>query len=923
MARKRAVTTAATFGDLLRQLRRRAGLTQGQLAKAVGFSVSQISRLEKDDRLPNLDLLIEQFLPALALENEPRLAQQLITLAAEARGEQAPVLASPQSTDDLARVAISDTEISTLPTLPIPLVGRDQDINAIGKRLVEAPGRLLTLIGPPGVGKTQLALAAGHKLSYLFADGVHVITLVNVTTPTQLPLAILAALGQSTAAKKLPERHLVEYLRRKELLLILDNFEQIVDAAPTVATLLAECPTLYILVTSQQPLRLRAEQRFPVAPLTLPAAVELFVQRAQAIDPAYSGDGKQVESITAICRRLDCLPLAIELITPQLELFSPTELLARLQDHHLDLLADGPRDLPAHHKTLRNALHRSYQFLQPAEQQLLRIMGVFAGGCTVEMLEAFLTIQSSHPQQPFAADSFLHLPLDLPTEVKHLPTVAFTRQDMQVPKGKTESRFGNELLPLIQKLMRKSLVQQQNDRLTLLATVRDYAVEQLAANGELAPLAAAHATYFLLFAQRAAAAMQTAEKKPWLEQLSAEHDNLRATLRWAIDTAPSVALDLIIALAEFWDIRGHDYEARDWIEQVLAAHPQQTLARAAVLCVAATFARRQADYDRAEQRINESLAIYRAEPPGVQTVTTAQQNGGLALALRQAGWLAYDRHDKATSIRYFEESLEIQRRLADQREIAETLLALVHLLIHQPEHAATVQAYLAESLAIYRRLAYREGIAHVLQQQGEVYVATGEYTTAATNFREVLTIWRALGAKLHVAWALALVGETAWLQQDLPTAATCFDEAYQLFVELGNKDGCAILLHHQGQVARRQGDLPNATIWYRDSMAMSFTLQNRHMMARCSAGLAAVALAQQESDRAVILLGAAQQLFEQLPPFLAPADEEEYRGYLIQVKTQAGQRATEWKRLWQQGQALTLAELARFAVESPLLPCIQ
>ena len=842
----KAVSTEATFGELLRQLRRRMGMTQGELAECVGFSNAQISRLEQNERLPDLALLAEKFLPALALQDEPRLAQRLLELAALARGERPPQLAishrevAVQVAEDLL------SEPEQLPLPPTPLVGREHDCATVGQRLLAAPGRLLTLVGPPGVGKTQLALAVGAKVQQLFADGVHFVPLVAVTAPPQLASALMVALGLAEEGQKSPQVRLVEHLRRKELLLILDNFEQIVEAAPLVATLLAECPALRILVTSQQPLRLRAEQRFKVEPLTPAAAVALFFQRAQAIDADFALTEAQAAIVTAVCLRLDGLPLAIELIVPQLELFPLPQLLARLQDRSLDLLADGPRDLPLHQQTLRNAIHRSYALLAPTEQQVLRTLGIFAGGCTVDALQALLNADQQGNLSPLGPAA----------------TVDAT----------------SERLATLNALVRKSLVQQQQTafgpRFNLLTTLSDYANEQLMLTAEFHHLAARHSEYFLALAQRANSEMRTIHKKEWLDRLEVEHDNLRLALQWALDHEPPLTLALVNALAEFWAMRGHDYEARRWIEQVLAANPVASSARAAVLLVAADFARRQADYAPAQQAMAESLAIYRA----------GQDEIGLAGALRHAGWLYYDLHQKALTLTAFQESITIYRQHGHQEGIADLLLNLVHVMVRQPENLPQIEAYLAESLTLYRALAQPQGIVQVLQQQGELEMMTGNYATAARHFAEALEMWRALGAKMHVAWGLALIGEAAWFQRDLPTAATSYRDAHQIFVELGHKDGMAILRHHQGQVARHQGKLADATQCYQESLALSQTLENRHMIARCFVGLAGLALVQADDVRATSLLSAASAIFAQLPPFLAPVDEAEYQAFIATAR---------------------------------------
>ena len=300
-------TSASTlsFGELLRQARRRAGLTQGKLAARVGYSVALISRLEQNERLPVVAAIVELFIPALELNAEPHLAHRLVELAALARGERPPDAVSVTRTIHTAITEQSEEPPGQLPAALIALVGRAQEVDLVSQRLLAAPGRLLTLLGPPGVGKTQLSLAVAARVALLLRDGAWFVPLAPIDDAELVAVTIARSLDINLGSARPPAQRLVEHLRRKETLLVLDNVEQVTDCAPLLVSLLRECAGLRILVTSTEPLRLRVEQRHKVPPLPPAAAVELFIQRAQAVDPDFAVTPVDAGAITELCLRLD------------------------------------------------------------------------------------------------------------------------------------------------------------------------------------------------------------------------------------------------------------------------------------------------------------------------------------------------------------------------------------------------------------------------------------------------------------------------------------------------------------------------------------------------------------------------------------------------------------------------------------------
>ena len=890
-----------TFGDLLKQLRRRVGMTQAELAAAVNLSVAQVSRLEKNERLPHLDAVAQQFVPALGLQDEPRLVRRLLELAARARGEQVPAAitltresryvvpdqdvaghiggdaAAPPNVQTLARSPIPSDE-PYLPALPTRMIGRERELEQVSSRLLDGKGRLLTLLGPPGIGKTTLGLAVAELVQDLFRHGAIFVALAPITDPEEVASAILSALHVAAGSKlSAPRTQLIGYLRRKQILLLLDNFEQVTPAAALVAELLAACPELHVLVTSREPLRLRAERRYRMPPLNPAPAIELFAERAQATEADFTLSNDNAALIAQICRQLDYLPLAIELVAARVDIFALPELVAATEENQLRLAESSATDLPDHQQTLRRAIERSYLLLNAGEQRLFRMLGLFAGGCDLAAIQAIqAAMLSGSPES--------------------------------LPKG------GAPVLPdaiaLVNSLVNRSLVYTSSQaggavRFHLLETIRAYALEQLTTMQELPRARMAHAHYY----QRLLAQAEQLPRGalPWWTTLVEDYENLRTALRWLLQAAPTLALQLAIQLHAYWEARGQQREGSRWLEQALAQYPQPDSLRAQGLLKLGILAQQQSDHRRATQHLNGALAI----------LQELGDEACLSETARALGWLAADMNDRAGAIRWFEAVLTIARRRPDRPMLARTLADLVHVM-GDPRDYAQARAYALESLALFRELEDGKGIAYALRELGLNETRVGNYAAAATYHSEALLLWRQLQAPRDVAWQLEITGESVWHLGDVAGAQRYWQEALQLFQTQEIEFGVLLILHHLGQVARVQGDAAQAAQHYGRSLQICWQLQDMHMSSRCLAGLGGVAALLGNSSLAAQLLAAAYHLFAKLPPFLAPADQCEYDALVAAVP--APMDAAEFAAAWARGEQMPLEQVVASGINLQSLP---
>jgi predicted ATPase/class 3 adenylate cyclase/DNA-binding CsgD family transcriptional regulator len=763
---------------------------------------------------------------------------------------------------------------NNLPVQPTPLLGREEEIAALAELLSRSDVRLVTLTGPGGTGKTRLALQVAADVSDRFNSGVFFVNLAPISDPALVVPTIAESLAiRERSGRALLER-LTEELRPREMLLLLDNFEQVVSAAEQVAVLLAACPQLKALVTSREVLHVRAEHEFPVPPLAVPdpdhlpdletlshhAAVALFLQQAQAVKPDFHLTDANAHAVASTCARLDGLPLAIELAAARMKLFSPRALLARL-GQRLSLLTSASRDVPARQQTLHNTIAWSYQLLDAQEQLLFRQLSVFVGGCRLEAIEAVCT-----------------------------------------PPGSTST----SILDGISSLVDKSLLQQveqtfvnegEEPRFMMLETLREYALQRLESHGETQAACKAHAAYFLRLAEEAEQGMTGPQQAALLERLEQEHDNLRAAMQWAtssIEEGNDMALRLGGALCSFWFVRAYSSEGRDFLERALTlSHEVAAEVRAKALYAASQLHIALGALDRAEARCEQSLALYRE----------FADTRGIANCLHLLADIAWTRGDLTASHSLGEESLTLFRELGDNRSVAYLLYHLGEVAVVQGEYTRG-RDLLMESVAMSRKLGDTRTLALSLFKLAQLYwLSEGTLGQVHPWLNESFALFREVGNKERIANCFHFWAMLALSEGDMISTASHVEQALELFQEIKQQDGIARSLYAKARMAPVQQNYAHSQALYEQGVKLALELGDKLTIIPGLEGLAAAVAAQGHHAWAARLWGAAEALREEIGAPLPPVERVPYHQAVTSSRTQLGERA--FATAWAQGRTMS------------------
>jgi predicted ATPase/DNA-binding SARP family transcriptional activator len=748
--------------------------------------------------------------------------------------------------------------------LPLQLtrfVGRSDEIAEVTRLL--SRNRLLTLTGAGGIGKTRLAIEVAAQQVGHYRDGVWLVELAPLGDPELVPQIVASALGIGRGARP-PTESLTEYLKDRQLLLVLDNCEHLVDASARLAKLLLEASQeLRILATSRESLGVQGEAAWRVPSLS--EAVALFEDRAEMARGSFTLDDKTSPLVVELCARLDGIPLAIELAAARLTVLSLDRVVARLNDR-FRLLSGGSRTALPRQQTLRNAIDWSYELLPESERALLRRLSVFAGGIGLDAAEAVCG--------------------ETPVE-------------------------GSDVLDLLGELVRKSLVLVYESggeaRYRLLETIREYGHDRLAEAGESEVIGRRHCGWYLSLAERAEPELRGPEQVKWSELLELDHDNLRAALAWTLQASRmEESLRLARALAWFWRMRGHITEGREWLSRALTlAKDNSALARlrAQVLVWTSVLAMDQGDSAQAALLAEESLAICRR----------IDDQWGIGFAMQTLGLIAVtqDEHERAT--RLLQESLTMFRAPRDNWSISRSL-GLLGIEAHARGDYPTAMTMFTNALSLSRELGDSWHLASTLQNLGQVELSQSNFERASQLFEQTLTVLGGTGGKDQIAVVLYRLGIVARCREDYEGALGFEQRCLILAEELGDKQIEAYALGELGVIWQLVGNSDRASTVLKESLELLVGVGDRWCITKTLEAMGAVSVEREALPRAARLFGAAERLREDIGAPLEPYEQAAHQRRVAAVRAALG--VAESEELWREGRAMSFEDAIAFGLEA-------
>ena len=870
------------FRERITTARREVGRQQKELAAALGFDDRVLSRKlhgNGRERLTTADIkdIIKILASWDAITSQADATELLALMRRNSESFSSTEWKQPPLNRLIPLAAVSPAPIRTpLPVPATPLIGRSQETTLVCELLRQKEVRLVTLTGPAGVGKTRLSLQVATELAEQFTDGVCFVLLSTVNAPDQVIPAINQALGLSDPGPQTPQTLLKNTLRMKHLLLILDNFEQVVEAAVQIATVIAACPMLKVLVSSRIVLHVQAEREFAVPSLAVPnaeqlppleefmryEAVALFIQRAQAVKYNFVVTSATAPILAAICTRLDGLPLAIELAAAHVKHFPLVTLLTRLE-HGISVLSTRARDLPERQRTLYGALTWSYDLLSKSEQALFRRLAVFVGGCTWQAVAVVCRLEN--PQEDVLLE-----------ELAAMVDKSLLRQDDEVEE-------------------------QNEPRFWMLHVLREFGLEQLNREGEAEVTGEAHATYYLEQAEEAASHLQEAGHGKWLALLDREYQNLRVALAWFLERVErgynEQALRLCLALYLFWRRRGSISEARDNFAQALRYRVGVTTAiQALALRSAGMLAFIQDDLVQTEPLVQESLKILRE----------LGDHRNMAYALTVLGNVAKTKCRYTEAHSYFEEALPLFQQCNDSWGVANTLVDLAHILNKQG-HYERARVLYEEALALSRSFGMRSEIGYKLHALAESHFLAGaDLWQVRSMAEESLALLKEAGDRHQSAYTLSLLSQIVRQQNDVALARQLAKESASIIKEVGDRQGLASILINWARLECSQGQLAIARSLYMESLSLLQWEEFQDISAALLEGIALLAVAQDVWADATQLLGFAAALREAIGTPLPPLYHAEVTAAVSTARDQLG--ADDFASTWATGQTLSLQQ---------------